>query len=302
MGTDGERRMSGVDARADRPPPPARLTRKIAAGAVVIGGDAPPLIVAGPDTLESEDLVLGIARELAGISRALSLRIVFKGSYDKANRSSHLSYRGPGLEQGLALLEKVKSATGLPVTSDVHTVEEARRAGSVLDMVQIPAFLCRQNDLLRAAADTGRIVNIKKGQFLAPWNAEHRAAAATGPTTPGVVITERGTMFGYGDLINDFRGVIAIRAKGIPVIYDASHSVQRPGGLGDRSGGDREWIPSLARAAAGAGCDGFFFEVHPRPDEALCDGPSSFPLASLEPLLREIAAIDRIARGLGIPA
>jgi 2-dehydro-3-deoxyphosphooctonate aldolase (KDO 8-P synthase) len=263
-----------------------------------IGGDSPPLILAGPDTLESEGIVLEIARELARIAREVSLPIVFKGSYDKANRSSHLSYRGPGIEKGLALLEKVKAETGLPVTSDVHTIEEARRAGSVLDIVQIPAFLCRQNDLLRAAGETGRIVNIKKGQFLAPWNIEHRVAAATGPATPGVVVTERGTTFGHGDLVNDFRGVVAIRSKGIPVIYDASHSVQRPGGLGERSGGESKWIPALARAAAGAGCDGFFFEVHPRPDEALVDGPSALPLAALEPLLREVAAIDRIGRGL----
>jgi 2-dehydro-3-deoxyphosphooctonate aldolase (KDO 8-P synthase) len=298
VGKEGGRRMSNPGGRTDPSADALRRTRKIASGNLTIGGDAPPLIVAGPDSLESEDLVLEIARELKAMSLALSLRIVFKGSYDKANRSSHLSYRGPGLEKGLALLEKVKAETGLPVTSDVHTVEEARRAGTILDVVQIPAFLCRQNDLLHAAAETGRIVNIKKGQFLAPWNVEHRIAAATGPTTPGVVITERGTMLGYGDLVNDFRGVIAIRAKGIPVIYDASHSVQRPGWLGDRSDGHRDWIPSLARAAAGAGCDGFFFEVHPRPDESLCDGPSTLPLKALEPLLREVVAIDRIARAL----
>jgi 2-dehydro-3-deoxyphosphooctonate aldolase (KDO 8-P synthase) len=263
----------------------------------VIGGDAPPLIVAGPDSLEEEELVLEIARAIQAIAERLSLRAVFKGSYDKANRSSHRSYRGPGIEKGLAMLRRVKEETGLCVTSDVHSVEEVAKAAAVLDIVQIPAFLCRQNDLLQAAGETGKVVNVKKGQFLAPGNVQQRVAAATGPRTPGVIVTERGTTFGHGDLVNDFRGVIEIRSAGTPVIYDASHSVQRPGGLGDRSGGNREWIPFLARGAAGVGCDGFFFEVHPRPDDALCDGPSALPLSLLEALLEDIVAIDRIARG-----
>jgi len=272
-------------------------TRAIAQGNVAIGGDARPLIIAGPDSLESEELVLEVARKLREIADRLGVCMVFKGSYDKANRTSHLSYRGPGIERGLALLRQVRDATGLPVTSDVHTVEEAAKAGPTLDIVQIPAFLCRQNDLLRAAGDTGKIINVKKGQFLPPWSVESRVAAATGPATPGVTITERGTTFGHGDLVNDFRGVVQIRAAGIPVIYDASHSVQRPGGLGATSGGNREWIPFLARAAAGAGCDGFFFEVHPRPDDALCDGPSALPLEHLGALIEDILAIDKIVRG-----
>ena len=272
------------------------MTRKIQAGGVVIGGDAPPVIIAGPDTLENESLVREIARELKRLAEALRLVVVFKGSYDKANRSSHLSYRGPGIEKGLDLLRIVKEEYGLPVTSDVHSVEEALRAGPALDVIQIPAFLCRQNDLLRAAGETGKIVNIKKGQFLAPWNVPHRVQAASGARTPGVVVTERGTTFGHGDLVNDFRGVVQIRSGGTPVIYDASHSVQRPGGLGERSGGNREWIPFLARGAAGVGCDGFFFEVHPRPDDALCDAPSSLRLESLPALVEDILAIDRIAR------
>jgi 2-dehydro-3-deoxyphosphooctonate aldolase (KDO 8-P synthase) len=272
------------------------VTRKIQGGGVVIGGDAPPVIIAGPDTLESEPLVREIAKELRKLAEGLEIVVVFKGSYDKANRSSHLSYRGPGIEKGLELLRIVKEEYGLPVTSDVHGVEEALRAGPVLDVIQVPAFLCRQNDLLRAAGETGKIVNIKKGQFLAPWNVPHRVQAASGPKTPGVVVTERGTTFGHGDLVNDFRGVVQIRAGGTPVIYDASHSVQRPGGLGERSGGNREWIPFLARGAAGVGCDGFFFEVHPRPDDALCDAPSSLSLESLRPLVEDILAIDRIAR------
>ncbi len=279
-------------------PGPHIRTKKISQGPIEVGGDAPPLVIAGPDTLESESLVFEIAGALAELAKKLSLTVVFKGSYDKANRSSHLSYRGPGLREGLALLERVKERFGLPVTADVHGPEEAREAGRIVDIVQIPAFLCRQNDLLRAAGETGRIVNIKKGQFLPPWNAPHRVAAASGPSTPGVLITERGTTFGHGDLVNDFRGIVQIRGLGIPVIYDASHSVQRPGGLGERSGGARELIPHLARAAAGAGCDGFFFEVHPRPDEALCDAESALRLELLEDLLRDIVAIDRVARRL----
>jgi len=270
-------------------------TRKISAGGVVVGGGAPPLIIAGPDTLESLDLALDIARYLRQLASELSLPFVFKGSYDKANRSSHLSYRGPGMKGGLEILRKVREETGLPVTSDVHSPEEALEAGSVLDIVQIPAFLSRQNDLLQAAARTGKIVNIKKGQFLAPWSVPHRVAAATGPETPGVLVTERGTTFGHGDLVNDFRGVVEIRSRGVPVIYDASHSVQKPGALGDRSGGNREWIPFLARAAAGAGCDGFFFEVHPTPDAALVDGPSALPLSELRPLLEDLRAIHAVS-------
>ena len=275
-------------------------TKVITSGPITIGGNAPPLIIAGPDTLESEDLVLEIARELKVIAKKLSLTIVFKGSYDKANRSSHLSYRGPGPKRGMELLWLVKTETGLPVTSDVHSPAEVAEAAKVLDIIQIPAFLCRQNDLLKAASLTGKIVNIKKGQFLAPWNVPQRVAAAKSPETPGILVTERGTTFGHGDLVNDFRGIVEIRAAGIPVIYDASHSVQKPGALGQESGGRRELIPYLARAAAGVGCDGFFFEVHPRPDEARCDAPCALALDSLEDLIAEIVAIDRIARGLDV--
>jgi 2-dehydro-3-deoxyphosphooctonate aldolase (KDO 8-P synthase) len=277
---------------------PHLRTRPVRAGSIAAGGDAPPLLVAGPDTLESEGLALEIARALLEIAGRLGISCVFKGSYDKANRSSPRSYRGPGIEEGLRILRAVKEATGLPVTSDVHAVGEVDLAAPLLDIIQIPAFLCRQNDLLRKAAETGRIVNIKKGQFLAPDQVPHRVEAATGPRTPGVLVTERGTTFGYHDLVNDMKSIPRMRALGVPVIYDGSHSVQAPGGLGDRSGGARELIPFLARAAAGAGVDGFFFEVHPDPDRALCDGPNALPLADLEPLLRELIAIDRIARGL----
>ncbi|MEM7261424.1 MAG: 3-deoxy-8-phosphooctulonate synthase [Planctomycetota bacterium] len=271
-------------------------TQKVSSGGIEVGGDAPLLIIAGPDTLESESLVLEIATTIASVAESREATFVFKGSYDKANRSSHKSYRGPGLEEGLRLLERAKSESGLPLTTDVHTPEEARAAAGVVDILQIPAFLCRQNDLLRAAGETGRIVNIKKGQFLPARSVPGRVAAATTDKTPGVLLTERGMTFGNGDLVNDFRAFPEIRAQGTPVIFDATHSVQQPGALGDRSGGNRDLIPYLARAAAGAGCEGFFFECHPNPEEALCDGPNSLYLSDLAGVLDEIIAIDRIAR------
>ena len=273
-------------------------TPLITSGSLAVGAKSPPLIIAGPDSLESEELALTIATELVRLQDKLQVPFVFKGSYDKANRSSHLSYRGPGIETGLSILSRVKQETGLPVTTDVHSAEEVSQAAGVLDILQVPAFLCRQNDLLQACGATGKIVNIKKGQFLDPANIPARAAAATGPGTPGVLITERGTTFGHGDLVNDFRGIPIMREGGFCVIFDATHSVQKPGALGDRSDGKREMIPHLARAAAGTGCDGFFFEVHPEPDEALCDGPNSLRLDQFEALLCQVIEIDRIARQL----
>ncbi|MEC7923115.1 MAG: 3-deoxy-8-phosphooctulonate synthase [Planctomycetota bacterium] len=270
----------------------------IESGNLALGAKSPPLIIAGPDSLESEELALGIAAELSRLQDKLQVPFVFKGSYDKANRSSHLSYRGPGFEEGMAVLRRVREETGLALTSDVHTVEEATQAAEVLDVLQVPAFLCRQNDLLQACASTGKIVNIKKGQFLAPANIPARAAAATGPQTPGVLVTERGSSFGHGDLVNDFRGIPLIREAGFCVIFDATHSVQQPGALGDRSDGKRGMIPHLARAAAGVGCDGFFFEVHPDPDKALCDGPNSLQLEDFEEVLEQVIGLDRIARRL----
>ena len=273
-------------------------TPLLTSGSLAVGAKSPPLIIAGPDSLESEELALTIAAELVRLQDKLQVPFVFKGSYDKANRSSHLSYRGPGIETGLSILSRVKQETGLPVTTDVHSSEEVSQAAEVLDILQVPAFLCRQNDLLQACGATGKLVNIKKGQFLDPANIPARAAAATGPETPGVLITERGTTFGHGDLVNDFRGIPTMREGGFCVIFDATHSVQKPGALGDRSDGKREMIPHLARAAAGTGCDGFFFEVHPEPDEALCDGPNSLRLDQFEALLCQVIEIDRIARQL----
>ena len=273
-------------------------TPLLTSGSLAVGAKSPPLIIAGPDSLEREELALTIATELVRLQDKLQVPFVFKGSYDKANRSSHLSYRGPGIEAGLNILARVQQETGLPVTSDVHSPEEVSQAAEVLDILQVPAFLCRQNDLLQACGATGKLVNIKKGQFLDPANIPARAAAATGQETPGVLITERGTTFGHGDLVNDFRGIPIMREGGFCVIFDATHSVQKPGALGDRSDGKREMIPHLARAAAGTGCDGFFFEVHPEPDEALCDGPNSLHLDQFEALLCQVIEIDRIARQL----
>ncbi len=273
-------------------------TPLITSGSLAVGAKSSPLIIAGPDSLESKELALTISTELVRLQDKLQVPFVFKGSYDKANRSSHLSYRGPGIETGLSILSRVKQETGLPVTADVHSAEEVSQAAEVLDILQVPAFLCRQNDLLQACGATGKLVNIKKGQFLDPANIPARAAAATGPETPGVLITERGTTFGHGDLVNDFRGIPLMREGGFCVIFDATHSVQKPGALGDRSDGKREMIPHLARAAAGTGCDGFFFEVHPEPDEALCDGPNSLRLDQFEALLCQVIEIDRIARQL----
>lgn len=278
------------------PSPGARISSP--GGLLTIGQGQPPLFIIGPDSLESLELALEIAGHVAELSSRLEVPVVFKGSYDKANRTSPDSYRGPGQERGLEILRKVREETGLAVTSDVHTAEETARAGEVIDLIQIPAFLCRQNDLLVAAASTGKAVNIKKGQFLSPGQVAGRVRAATGPETPGVMITERGTFFGYGDLVNDFRTPPRLRQAGVPVIFDATHSVQRPGQLGDRSGGEADLIPFLARAAAGVGCDGFFLEVHPEPEKALCDGPSSLRLDRLEELLVQLIAIDRISRPL----
>lgn len=272
-------------------------TRKVQAGSIQVGGDAPLLLIAGPCVMESRDLLHQIAESLLAQTSGLPFTLVFKASYDKANRSSRDAFRGPGLEQGLPWLAEIRDTYGLPILSDVHTPEEARAARDVLDILQIPAFLCRQNDLLWEAGRTGKLVNIKKGQFMAPGDMVNRAAAAEAPEgPPKTIITERGTFFGYRNLVNDFKGVASMRRQGIPVIFDATHSVQLPGSLGGASGGERAYVPMLAAAACAAGIDGFFFEVHPDPDKALCDGPNSLPLNQLGPLLKKLAAIDDIVR------
>ena len=265
-------------------------------GGVTVGSGSPLVIIAGPCVIESGDLALGVAGTLAEIAERLRVPLIFKSSYDKANRTSVDSFRGPGLEKGLHILEKVRGQTGLPLLSDVHNPAEARAAGQVLDCLQIPAFLCRQTDLLVAAGATGKPVNVKKGQFLAPEDMAQAADKVRAGGAGGVLFTERGSMFGYRYLVVDFQGMARMAALGHQVVFDATHSVQRPGGGDGVSTGDRERAVPLARAAAAAGVDAVFFEVHPDPDNARCDGPNSLPLERFEAVLRQVLAVDRARR------
>ncbi|MFN2433120.1 MAG: 3-deoxy-8-phosphooctulonate synthase [Gemmatimonadota bacterium] len=251
-------------------------------------------LIAGPDTAESRELVLRVAEVLAGEARRLSIPVVLKASYRKANRSAADAYTGPGLQEGLRHLEDARSATGVPVLSDVHSVEEVAAAAEVLDALQVPAFLSRQTDLLTAAAATGRAVNVKKGQFLAPEDMRLVAEKVTAGGNRKLLLTERGTSFGYHDLVVDMRGLARMREIGFPVVFDASHSVQRPSADGRRSGGDRRLIAPLARAALAAGADGLFVETHPDPERALCDAASHLPLGDLPPLLDQLRALAEL--------
>ena len=267
-------------------------------GTLRIGQGLPHLIIAGPCVIEDAGLVLETAAELKKITTDLKLPFIFKSSYDKANRSSGESFRGPGLNAGLPILERVREQLDVPILSDVHTAEEAEIAGKVLDVLQIPAFLCRQTDLLVAAGRTGRAVNVKKGQFLAPWDMGNVVRKLEGAGARRLLLTERGASFGYNNLVTDFRALPIMRRFGYPVIFDATHSVQLPGGAGTRSAGEREFVGLLARAAVAAGCEGLFMEVHPNPDNALSDGPTMLPLAEvrqlLEQLVRIAAAVGRV--------
>ncbi len=264
---------------------------------VAAGGDGPLLVIAGTCVIESRESALDHAAALAAIARDCGLPLVFKASYDKANRTALAAFRGPGADEGLRILAEVRATTGLPVLSDVHGPDQCEAAGRVLDVLQVPAFLCRQTDLLLAAARTGRVVNVKKGQFLSPWDARHIVDKLRGSGAAGVLLTERGASFGYNNLVVDMRSIPVMRALGVPVVFDATHSVQRPGGLGAASGGDPEFIPVLARAAVAAGADAVFFEVHGNPAEALSDGPNALRLDLLPGLLRELAALHRVVRG-----
>ncbi|MGE3152575.1 MAG: 3-deoxy-8-phosphooctulonate synthase [Nitrospiraceae bacterium] len=257
-------------------------------GAIKIGGAHRHVLIAGPCVIESETLVLETAYRIAEIAQAVGMPYIFKSSYDKANRSSIGSFRGLGTQEGLGILRKVKERVGVPLLTDVHSLEEARTAGEVVDVLQIPAFLCRQTDLLVAAAKTGRVVNVKKGQFLSPWDMANVVKKLEESGTRRILLTERGSTFGYNNLVVDMRALPVMRGLGYPVIFDATHSVQLPGGGGTTSSGQREFVAPLASAAAGAGCDGFFMEVHPRPDEALSDGPNMVPLSELKRLLERV--------------
>ena len=272
------------------------ITREVKIGNVSIGGENPLVFIAGPCVIETEELTLKTAERLKNIFHKLNIPLIFKSSYDKANRTSINSFRGPGIDRGLKILKKVKESTGLPVLSDVHSVEEVSLAAEVLDMLQIPAFLCRQTDLIISASQTGKPVNIKKGQFLAPWDVKNIIEKFSAKGNHSIVITERGTSFGYNNLVVDMRAFPIVQSFGYPVVFDATHSVQLPGGKGNASSGNREYVAPLARAAAAAGCDAVFLEVHESPDKALCDGPNSLDLEKIAPLAREIEEISKIVR------
>ncbi len=251
-------------------------------------------IVAGPCVIETEEIVYETARRLGEICHKLKLPFVFKSSYDKANRTSLKSCRGPGITKGLRTLQAVKEKFSIPVITDVHSPEEARAAAEVVDMLQVPAFLCRQTDLIIAASETGKPANVKKGQFLAPWDAKHIIDKFISTGNKQIMITERGTSFGYNNLIVDFRGIPIMRTFGYPVLFDVTHSLQLPGGKGSCSGGQREFADSLARAAVAVGVDGLFIEVHPEPEKALCDGPNMIQLDTLEEMLTTIKAVHEV--------
>ena len=260
-----------------------------------IGSGAPLALIAGPCVIEDYAVTFEIARFLKNLCTRLAIPFIFKASFDKANRTALKSYRGPGLFEGLAVLERIKNALDVPIISDIHRLSEVEPAAKVLDIIQIPAFLCRQTDLIVAAAGTMKAVNIKKGQFLAPWDMLNVVEKAMSTGNRQIMLTERGTMFGYNNLVVDFRGIRIMQGSGCPVIFDATHSIQLPGGAGNRSGGQREYAPVLAAAAAAVGVDGIFMEVHSNPDRALCDGPNSLTLDTLPELLARLKAIRAAA-------
>lgn len=272
------------------------MTREIIVGNVRIGANLPLVLIAGPCVIENEESTLRHAERLQDICKALSLPLIFKASYDKANRTSIGAFRGPGLEAGLKILRKVKDSLGLPVLSDIHSIEQISPASEVLDVMQIPAFLCRQTDLLLAAAKSGSVINVKKGQFLAPWDMKNVAGKISAGGNENIILTERGASFGYNNLVVDMRSFPVMRATGYPVVFDATHSVQLPGGQGESSGGQREFVEYLSRAAVAACIDGIFMEVHEDPDKALCDGPNSIPLEELPSLLKMLMSLDSVVK------
>jgi 2-dehydro-3-deoxyphosphooctonate aldolase (KDO 8-P synthase) len=259
--------------------------KTVTIGDRICGAGHPLLWIAGPCVIESHDLTLRIAERLAALAQRLHLPLVFKASFDKANRTSGKSFRGPGLEEGMKTLQAVKQRTGLPVTTDIHECHQAAPVAEVCDLLQVPAFLARQTDLILAAGRTGKAVNVKKGQFMAPWDMRHVVTKMAEVGNDQLLLTERGASFGYGNLVSDMRSIPLMQDLGCPVIFDATHSVQMPGAAGDRSGGDRRMVPYLARAAVACGCDGIFLETHPRPDEALSDGPNMIALDDLPALV-----------------
>lgn len=272
--------------------------KTVSLGSIRFGNELPIVLIGGPCVIESQALCLSVGARLKQITRAASIPYIFKSSYDKANRSSVRSFRGPGLLQGLGVLKEVKRELSIPVLTDVHTPEEAERAAEIADIIQIPAFLCRQTDLLVAAGRTGCIVNVKKGQFMSPWEMGNAIGKIESTGNKRILLTERGTTFGYNNLVVDMRGMEIMKSFGYPVIYDATHSVQLPGGKGTSSGGQREFVLPLARAATALGIAGLFMEIHPNPDKALSDGPNSVVLAQMPDYLKRLKKLDRVVKGV----
>jgi len=277
--------------KVELPPNPV-----VAVGGVRFGNALPLALIAGPCALESREHALDMAAALKEIAGRLGMGLVYKTSFDKANRTSAASARGLGLEAALPVFAEIRVRLGVPVLTDVHEVEQCARVAEVVDVLQIPAFLCRQTDLLVAAAKTGRVVNVKKGQFLAPWDMANVVAKITGTGNRNVLVTERGASFGYNTLVSDMRALPILSETGAPVIFDATHSVQQPGGQGTSSGGERRFVPVLARAATAVGIAGIFIETHRDPDKAPSDGPNMLPLGEMEPLLRSLVAFDKLAK------
>ena len=269
------------------------LTKQVRIGKLALGGGAPLLLVAGPCVIESEDHLLRIGEAIRAVCETCRVPFVLKSSYDKANRSSGRSFRGPGLQEGLRILERVKAKLDVPVISDVHEVSQVSAAAEVLDILQIPAFLCRQTDLLAAAARSGKPVNVKKGQFLSPWDADNIVQKLRAAGSKAIMLTERGTSFGYNNLVVDIRSLPVMRSFGYPVLFDVTHSLQLPGGAGDASEGQSQFIPYIARAAVAAGVDGLFMEVHPDPASAPSDGPTMLRLDALPGLLNQLLQVQR---------
>lgn len=272
------------------------MTKIISLKKIKIGGGNPFVLIAGPCVIESRELVFEVAAFLKKLTAKHKIPFIFKASYDKANRTSISSFRGPGLIEGLEILREVKKELDVPVLSDIHSISDIKRSAEVLDIMQIPAFLCRQTDLLVAAGKSGCIVNVKKGQFLAPWDMKEVVKKIEATGNKNILLTERGTSFGYNNLVTDFRSLAIMRQTGYPVVFDATHSVQQPGGLGAASGGTGEYIPLLARCGVAAGTDAIFMEVHPNPKKALSDGPNMVALKDLEPLLKDLKAIDAVVK------
>ena len=266
-----------------------------------VGIDQPLFLIAGPCVIESEQLAIDTAGQLKEITAALGMPFIYKSSFDKANRSSHKSFRGPGMEAGLQILDKVKAQLGVPVLTDVHEDTPLDEVASVVDVLQTPAFLCRQTNFIQAVASQGRPVNIKKGQFLSPWDMKNVSDKALATGNQQIMVCERGASFGYNNLVSDMRSLAVMRNTGVPVVFDATHSVQLPGGQGSSSGGQREFVPVLARAAVAAGVSGIFMETHPDPSVALSDGPNAWPLGDMQALLAPLQSIDATIKAGALP-